>query len=396
MVSLAFCGVIFYFLVTLVTYIDVKSEFVRQFEYDPVLVRAPGRINLIGEHTDYNQGWVLPAAINQAIYFAIGSNGTSTCRISALEPNQSVEFKVSKLKHAEYAWADYIIGTVEELGLSEGFDMVFGGNIAIGAGLSSSAALTCGAAWGLNHLFVLGYENEELVLKAQSVENNFIGLNCGIMDQTACLFGKENHLILLDCQSQTKRLIRADFANYTLLLCDSRVKHSLAQSQYNIRRKECEQAVVILNTRYGNIISLRDVSLDQLFDSKNSLSATHFKRAKFVIEENRRVHEAVRCIAERNFIKLGELLWASQEGLKNEYQVSCDELDFLVGESLDFEGVLGARMMGGGFGGCTINLVRKDTVEEYSDHLVKGFSNRFGHQPEFYNVILGGGVTLVL
>jgi len=380
----------------LVTLTDVKNEFVKQFGYDPVLVRAPGRINFIGEHTDYNQGWVLPAAISQAIYFAIGSNGTSTCRISALEPNQSVEFKSFKLKHAEYAWADYIIGTVKELSLSEGFDMVFGGNIPIGAGLSSSAALTCGAAWGLNHLFTLGYENEELVLKAQSVENNFIGLNCGIMDQTASLFGKENHLILLDCQSKTKRLIPADFENYTLLLCDSKVKHALAQSQYNIRRKECEQVVAILNTRYGNIFSLRDVSLEQLNESKNSLSSTHFMRAKFVIEENQRVHNAVRCIGERNFIKLGELLWASQEGLKNEYQVSCDELDFLVDKSLGFEGVLGARMMGGGFGGCTINLVRKDTVDEYSDHLFKGYFNRFGHQPEFYNVIIEGGVTLVV
>jgi len=190
--------------------------------------------------------------------------------------------------------------------------MVFGGNIPIRAGLSSSAALTCGVTWGLNSLFTLGYENEELVLKAQSVENNFIGLNCGIMDQTASLFGKEDHLILLDCQSQIKRLIFADFENYTLLLCDSRVRHSLAQSQYNIRRKECEQTVVILNTRYGNIISLRDVSLEQLNDSKNSLSATHFRRTKFVIEENQRVHKAVGCIGERNFIKLGELLWASQ------------------------------------------------------------------------------------
>jgi len=380
----------------LVTLTDVKNEFVKQFGADPVLVRAPGRINLIGEHTDYNQGWVLPAAISQAIYFAIGSNGTSTCRISALEPNQSVEFKVSKLNHAEYAWADYIIGTVKELGLSEGFDMVFGGNIAIGAGLSSSAALTCGAAWGLNHLFTLGYENEELVLKAQSVENNFIGLNCGIMDQTASLFGKENHLILLDCQSKTKRLIPADFENYTLLLCDSKVKHALAQSQYNIRRKECEQVVAILNTQYGNIFSLRDVSLEQLNESKNSLSSTHFMRAKFVIEENQRVHKAVRCIGERNFIELGEWLWASQEGLKNEYQVSCDELDFLVGKSLGFDGVLGARMMGGGFGGCTINLVRRDTVDEYSDHLCKGYFNRFGHQPEFYNVIIEEGVTLVV
>jgi len=233
-------------------------------------------------------------------------------------------------------------------------------------------------------------------LKAQSVENNFIGLNCGIMDQSASLFGKKDHLILLDCQSQTKRLIPADLENNTLLLCDSRIKHSLAQSQYNIRRKECEQAVAILNTRYGNIISLRNVSLEQLNDSKNSLSSTHFKRAKFVIEENKRVHQAVGCIVERNFIKLGELLWASQEGLKSEYQVSCNELDFLVDQSLDFEGVLGARMMGGGFGGCTINLVRKDAVEEYSGHLFKGFFNRFGHHPKLYNVVLERGVSLVL
>ena len=248
----------------MVTLTDVKNEFVKQFSYDPVLFKAPGRINLIGEHTDYNQGWVLPAAINKAIYFAIGGNGTSTCRITALEPNQKVKFNTSELKHSEYAWADYIIGTVMELGLSEGFDMVFGGNIPIGAGLSSSAALTCGTAWGLNHLFNLGCENEELVLKAQAVENNFIGLNCGIMDQTASLFGKQNHLILLDCRSQTKRLIAADLVNYTLLLCDSKVKHSLAESQYNIRRKECEQAVAIFNSRYGDVTSLRDVNFEQL------------------------------------------------------------------------------------------------------------------------------------
>jgi len=287
----------------LVTLTDVKSEFVKQFSYNPILVRAPGRINLIGEHTDYNQGCVLPAAINQSIYFAIGSNGTSNCRITALEPSQKVEFNTSELRHAEYAWADYIIGAVKELELSEGFDMVFGGNIPIGAGLSSSAALTCGTAWGLNHLFDLGYENEGLVLKSQLVENNFIGLNCGIMDQTACLFGKQNHLILLDCRSQTKRLIPADLENYTLLLCDSKVKHSLAESQYNIRRNECEQAVVILNSRYGNITSLRDVDFEQLINVKAELGPTLFKRVDFIIKENQRVIETVRCIEERKFIE---------------------------------------------------------------------------------------------
>ncbi len=380
----------------MVTLTDVKSEFVKQFSHDPILVKAPGRINLIGEHTDYNQGWVLPAAINQSIYFAIGSNGTSNCRITALELNQSVEFIVSKLKHAEYTWADYIIGAVNELELSEGFDMVFGGNILIGAGLSSSAALTCGTAWGLNHLFELGYGNEELVLKAQSVENNFIGLNCGIMDQTACLFGKQRHLILLDCQSQTKRLIPADLENYTLLLCDSKVKHSLAESQYNIRRKECDQAVAIFNSRYGDITSLRDVNFEQLSDSKTSLNSTQFMRVKFILEENHRVHEAVSCIEERNFSQLGKLLWASHEGLRNEYQVSCEELDFLVEQSTNFEGVSGARMMGGGFGGCTVNLVNKNVVNEYEDYLQKGFSNRFGHQPGFYEVSIEGGAAIVV
>lgn len=378
----------------------VIEHFYRLYNKKPILVQAPGRINLIGEHTDYNDGFVFPAAIDRYITFAIAANGTqSQCRLFAMDLDDSFEFDLSRFQPLTKGWPNYLMGVVSELQQHgkklQGFDCVFSGNIPRGGGLSSSAALECGLAYGLNSLFNLNLPALKLAKIAQLAEHHFVGVKCGIMDQFASMMGKKEHAIQLDCKTMEFSYFKVDLQEYALLLCDSNVKHILASSEYNTRRLECDTGVAILKRYYPEIISLRDVSMEMLNTRKKDIPEIIFNRCRFVVEENRRVLEAGKAIRQNDLSKLGKLLYEGHNGLRDLYEVSCKELDFLVGLAQKANYILGARMMGGGFGGCTINLIQRSKVDHFQDHAQRQFEFKFGKKLTTFRVTCSDGVRLI-
>jgi len=377
----------------------VKSEFERLFNKKPVIIRSPGRVNLIGEHTDYNEGFVLPAAIDKFIYFAIHPEKDNKCYLHAADLNESCEFEVNKLEKSEKSWANYLIGVLDQikkLGHEiRGFECVFGGDIPIGAGLSSSAAIEAGLAFALNELFELGIDKFNLVKLSQKAENEFVGVQCGIMDQFINIFGKENKVLKLDCRSLDYEYFPFENKELIIVLCDTQVKHSLAATEYNLRRKQCEDGVAKLSKFDSSINSLRDVNLNFLYEHQNDLDPVTFKRCEFVIKENERVESACTDLSINNFSAFGEKMYQSHEGLKNGYEVSCKELDLLVDIASQLEGVTGARMMGGGFGGCTINLVEEKRIEDFKKNVSVKYFEKFGVEPKFYISEIVGGTEIV-
>ena len=361
---------------------------------------APGRINLIGEHTDYNNGFVLPAAIKQKITFSVTPNTSeSSGTITALDLGETISFDLNHLTPISHSWSNYVLGLCHEIIKSgsklTGFDCSFGGDIPIGAGLSSSAALLCSAAKALDKCFHLNKSKEEWMYLTQKAEHHFVGTNCGLMDMFASLHGKENHLMLFDCQHITFQYVPFDLKNFHLILLNTQVSHQLASSEYNTRRKECEEVVSDIRNNGADISSLRDVSMDMLNKNRKSLSDTIFKRAKYVIEENARVLEAVYNLEKGDIKSLGELLYETHYGLKNDYEVSCPELDFLVSFTENMPEVAGARMMGGGFGGCTLNLVEKDASTAFLSKMKEAYFNAFGIELPHYFVEPSDGATLL-
>lgn len=349
---------------------DIFTIFQDLYKSQPRLFRSPGRINIIGEHTDYNNGFVLPAAINKEMYFAVAPNSTGTFRMFAYDLNEKAEIRTSDVTvQTNKTWTNYLLGVIDQLAKRGirvgGVDVVVGGTIPIGAGVSSSAAMECGFLFALNNIFSLGLETMEMVKMAQMAEHEFAGVKCGIMDQFAVMFGKKDAVMRLDCRSLDFEYKNLKLDNYSILLCDTGVKHSLASSEYNKRRQECEKGVSVVSQHFQGINSLRDVSTEQLQHCSGELSQRTFDQCSYVIEENIRLNNA--CIAlENNDLKtLGQMMYASHEGLKTKYKVSCPELDTLVEIACSTEGVIGARMMGGGFGGCTINIVHKDALENF-------------------------------
>lgn len=345
----------------------IEQRFNALYGTQPLVVRAPGRINLIGEHTDYNQGWVLPAAIDKAIYLAIGAAEDDTIRLFSEDYGEEFETNMSDLRRSGKLWPDYILGVVEQfirdghtLG---GFNVVFGGDIPLGAGLSSSAALECAAATALNKLFGLPYSKLELALKAQAAENEFVGVKCGLMDQYASMFGKKDHLIKLDCATREHNYIPFSAPGLRIVLFDTRVKHSLASSAYNKRREECEMGVALVNAHHPQVNSLRDVSEEMLLQHVKPRDETVYQRCSYVVGEMARLQQACVYLMEGDFLHFGQCMFETHEGLQKQYEVSCPELDLLVEMVKNRPEVLGARMMGGGFGGCTINLVRAEDSE---------------------------------
>lgn len=345
-------------------------------------MRSPGRVNLIGEHTDYNEGFVLPAAINKAIFFAIAPNGTDTFRAYSFNLEERAEFDLNQVKPSEIGWANYLLGVVAQLQKAnhqvKGFDLVFGGNVPIGAGLSSSAAVECGLAFGLNEVFGFGIEKLTLVKMAQKAEHEYAGVMSGIMDQFASMFGKRDHAIKLDCRSLEYEYYHLAMHDYRIVLCDTDVKHSLASSEYNTRRKECEEGVAILQRHYPEVTSLRDATLDMLAQHRQEFDPVVYKRCIYVVSENNRVEAACADLAKGDMRSFGERMYASHEGLQHDYEVSCPELDFLVDQTRELNEVLGARMMGGGFGGCTINLVQVDAIDGFVQQMEQAYQQRFG------------------
>ena len=366
----------------------VKAGFEDLYGRDPLIIRSPGRVNLIGEHTDYNNGFVLPAAIDKSIYIALKARTDDLCRLYAADLGEKYEFEKVNLTRSGIVWANYLIGVLDQFKKSGkntgGFDCVFGGDIPIGAGLSSSAAIEAGLAFGLNKLFDLEIPGIELVKLSQRAENEFVGVQCGIMDQFINIFGKENKVLKLDCRSLDFEYFPFENKGLKIVLCDTQVKHSLAESEYNLRRKQCEEGAAKLSRFDPSVSSLRDVTLDFLYGHEDDLDPVTFKRCAYVIRENERVRLACAELNRNNFMAFGELMYQSHEGLKNEYEVSCVELDLLVDITSEMEGVLGSRMMGGGFGGCTINIINEEYVEDFKQIVSDKYNKKFKKRLEFY------------
>jgi galactokinase len=364
-----------------------------------IKVASPGRINLIGEHTDYNNGFVMPAAIDKKIYFRFRKNNTKNLvRIYSETFDAYVEFNLQKLTKSPNSWENYLLGVIDEiqkLGKQlQGFDCILKSELPIGAGISSSAALECGFAEGLNSLFNLDLVQMEIVKLSQRAENNFVGSNCGIMDQFASVMSKKDHFIKLDCESLEANFIPAKIEHCKLLLLNTNVSHNLADSEYNSRRQECETAVAVIQQKYSAVKSLRQVSFNMLEEFKEEIGAIGFKRCLYVLEENERVQETEKALRDGNLQTIGKLMYASHRGLQHQYEVSCPELDFLVDFSEEKPFIYGSRMMGGGFGGCTINLIEADKIDAYFKEVKKIYQEKFNITPTAITVVPDEGTQI--
>jgi galactokinase len=379
--------------------LQVTEIFKKKFGDGYRIFQAPGRINLIGEHTDYNLGFVMPGAIDKYIHLAIKPNNNGSYRIFAANVDENVEFTIDQPTTELPGWARYPAGVIKELALLgheiKGFDAVFGGNIPSGAGLSSSAALESAFGVALNALNNLKMTPFEIAKAGQMAEHNSVGVKCGIMDQFASVFGKKNQLLRLDCRDLSYELLPFNAFGYTLLLADTCVKHSLASSAYNQRREQCEEGARIIAQSFPQVKSLRDVDFSMIDQTREQLDAVVLKRCEYVVEENDRLLKASDALKAGDMDLLGELLYGSHYGLKDKYEVSCTELDFLVEVAQQTPGVLGARMMGGGFGGCTINLIKTDAVADFKSKATDLFNQSFGKEPKFYEVSIANGAREV-
>lgn len=355
---------------------------------------SPGRVNLIGEHTDYNGGFVLPGAIDKGMLACIKENGTDKIRAFAVDLNEYAEFGMEEADKPEQSWARYIFGVVREItkrgGKVKGFDTAFSGDVPLGAGLSSSAALESTYAFALNEIFGLGIDKFELAKIGQATEHNYCGVKCGIMDQFASVFGKEGHLIRLDCRSLEYEYVPFDPVGYKVVLIDSVVKHELASSAYNKRRESCETVVKAIQKRHPEVELLRDADMNMLAEVKGEVSAEDYMRAEYVIEEIQRLLDACEALKRGDYKTVGEKMYGTHHGMSKLYEVSCEELDFLNDIAKEC-GVTGSRVMGGGFGGCTINLVPEDKYDMFIDKAVKEFTHKFGKEPKVYPVRIGNG-----
>jgi len=377
---------------------SVNIKFFHRFEKQPsLIIQSPGRINLIGEHTDYNNGYVLPAAINLGISLAIAPNDTDICNIFSADYNETYSFSLNQMEPStEQPWANYLMGVVNEFKKAgkklEGFDCAFGGDIPIGSGLSSSAALECGIGFALDQLFGLGLERWDLIKMAQKAEHNFAGVQCGIMDQFAVVQGKKDHFIRLDCKSLEFEYFPYKDSQFSIVLCNSMVKHALVDSEYNKRREECESGVKVLQKNWPSILSLRDASLEQLDKIKSDLDPVVYNRCRYILEENERVLLAGNDLHHNDLPSVGKKLYQSHEGLSKLYEVSCPELDFLVDSTKEIPQVIGSRMMGGGFGGCTINLVENGYLDKFEGMIRAAYKSKFDMDLEIYRVSIEDGV----
>jgi galactokinase len=378
---------------------DIRRKFKEIESAEPLLVRSPGRINFIGEHTDYNDGFVFPAAIDKAIYFAAAKNGSSNIKLIAADLNEQIEIKTNQVVKTGIRWADYLAGTIYEIQKAgypvEGFTSIFSGDIPQGAGLSSSAAIACGLAYTLNKLFDYKISKKELALFAQKAEHNFAGVNCGIMDQFINLYGSEDKAMKLDCRSLEYEEYEFKYPDISIILCDSGIKHALASTEYNLRRKQCEEGVRQISKKYPWVKKLRDVDISMLEEFESVLPEEIYSRCIYVVEENFRVQEAAAFLKKMDIAKFGELISLTHEGLSIDYAVSIPELDNLVYTALDLPGVIGSRMMGGGFGGCTINLVEQNLVTNFIEKVGSFYKKSTGNDISFYLCGIAPGTSLV-
>ncbi|WP_159799712.1 galactokinase [Flavobacterium sp. MK4S-17] len=378
---------------------QVSTFFEGCFNAEPQhIFLSPGRINIIGEHVDYNDGFVLPAAINKYVCFAVSQNEGTQCSLVAKDLNDNYSFDLNdELKPVDKMWVNYFLGVLHQLkqrGNLKGFNIVFSSTIPMGSGLSSSAALECGFAYALNEIFELGLTKEEIALIGQKSEHTFVGVNCGIMDQFASVFGKKNCVIKLDCNTLDYEYHKADFKDYTLVLLDSKVKHTHLTSGYNVRRQEVEKGLAVIKENFPEVKTFRDCTEAQVEQVKQKLGDTIYRRCLFVVREIQRVLDAVDALEKSDFVKLGSLMLETHDGLSQNYEVSCEELDFLVDAVRNDKNVLGARMMGGGFGGCSINLVKKGTEDELIERVSREYKAKYHIALEAYKVKIAKGTSL--
>ncbi len=360
----------------------------------PEVYASPGRVNLIGEHTDYNGSFVFPGAIDKGMVAAIRLNGTDKVRAYAIDLDECSEFGLNEEDLPKEGWAKYIFGVCREIvkrgGKVAGFDTVFAGDVPLGAGMSSSAALESTYAFALNDMLNLGIDTFELARIGQSTEHNYVGVKCGIMDQFASLFGKKGHLIRLDTKSMEYQYFPFNPEGYKLVLLDTVVKHELASSAYNKRRESCEHAAATIAKRHPEVKFLRDATMEMLDEVKQEISEEDYMRAKYVIEETQRVREVSDALERGDYETVGAKMYETHHGMSKLYEVSCEELDFLNGVTRE-HGVTGSRVMGGGFGGCTINLVKDELYDSFIADAKRQFKDKFGHEPKVYDVVISDG-----
>lgn len=366
---------------------------------DRIVVRSPGRVNLIGEHTDYNEGFVLPAAVDKAMVFVVAPRKDDQLHFCAADLHNEFAGSVGAIRKSEKSWPNYLLGVIDELTKSGkrlmGCDVVFGSDIPIGAGMSSSAAVECGFAFALNELFRLDLGKLDLVKLGQRAENKFVGVQCGIMDQFVNIFGKDRKVLKIDCRTLDFEYFPFERPDLNIVLCETESKRSLASSEYNVRRQQCEAGVKILQRHKKEITSLRDVTYGFLAEHRAEMEQVIYQRCEYVVQENERVLAACEALQRNDFRSFGEKMYQSHEGLSRGYQVSSPDLDFLVNVASSISGVLGARMMGAGFGGCTINLVEQARVQEFVETVQDRYRQRSGKANNVYVTRIESGTGLV-
>jgi len=375
----------------------IREAFRRHFGEPAIVVRSPGRVNLIGEHTDYNLGFALPGAVDRAIWLAASPRRDRFCRFYSVDLNDTLVLNLDKLSHSESHWANYLLGIYAELAADgrnvRGVDCSFGGNVPIASGMSSSAALECSLAFALNALFGLALDPVALARLCQRAENRFVGVACGIMDPFASLLGRKESLIHLDCRNCSFRYVPFKRDDVRVVLCDSQVRRTLRNSEYNARRAQCEAGVTVLAEAIPEVWSLRDATLDMLDAVRNRLDPLVYRRCRYVVEENRRVLEACEALERNDLQAVGTLMNATHRGLRDEYEVSCAEIDVLAEAAMEVPGVLGSRMMGGGFGGCTINLVEETSLDRFREAMAAVFRDRLNQSPVIHICRIDNGTT---
>lgn len=375
---------------------EIKKHFVEHFQKEGQMYASAGRINLIGEHTDYNGGFVFPGAIDKGMIAMISLNGTDKVRAYSVDLDDYTEFGFNEEDAPSQSWARYIFGVCREIikrsgNVLKGFDTAFAGDVPLGAGMSSSAALESTYAFALNDIFELNIDKFELAKIGQATEHNYCGVKCGIMDQFASIFGKEGHLMRLDCRSMEFEYFPFDPKGYKVVLLDSVVKHELASSAYNRRRESCENVCNVMRENgYPKVEFLRDANLDMLEAVKDKITEEDYCRAKYVIEEVQRVLDVCDALNAGDYETVGEKMYQTHAGMSKLYEVSCQELDFLNDIAREC-GVTGSRVMGGGFGGCTINLVKEELYENFLNVAKVRFTEKFGHEPKIYPVVISNG-----
>lgn len=368
----------------------ISKEFKERFGTEGTMYASAGRINLIGEHTDYNGGFVFPGAIDKVIMAELKPNGTDKVRVFSIDINEYTEFGLNESDAPSQSWARYIFGVCREIlkrgGKVHGFDAVFAGNVPLGAGLSSSAALESCFAFALNDMFNdNSIDKFELAKIGQSTEHNYCGVNCGIMDQFASVFGKKGNLMRLDCRSLEHEYFPFNPDGYKLVLLDSKVKHELKDSPYNKRRQSCERVAQRLGME-----TLREATMEDLDKIKSDISAEDYMRARFVIGEKDRVLAVCDALVKGDYETVGSKMYETHDGLSKDYEVSCEELDYLNDIAREC-GVTGSRIMGGGFGGCTINLVKDELYDNFITTAKAKFNEKYGHEPVVIDVVISDG-----